>query len=109
MRSLALSLLLIACDSSHVLESVPKSDVLKKDVAAPVDVVRDEMGVPHIYGESLSDVAYAQGWVQAQDRLVQLDLARHLAEGRLAEIAGELSESIIDQDIQMRMHHLGAT
>src|SRR2546425_2561549 len=107
---LAFVVLMMGCsESTPEIQTVPQTDKIKAGVQKAVDVVRDDYGIPHIYGETLEDVAWVQGWIQAQDRLVQLDLARHLAEGRLAEIAGELSESIIDQDISMRMHHLGST
>src|SRR5439155_906668 len=52
------------------------------------------------------DVAFAQGYVMAMDRLVQMDLARHKADGTLAELVGD---PLIDGDIQMRVHHLRAT
>mgnify|MGYP005606182349 FL=1 len=54
-----------------------------------VTVIRDEMGVPHIEAKSDADLYRAQGYVQAQDRLFQMDLARRQASGRLAEIIGE--------------------
>jgi penicillin amidase len=101
---------LLACSQQpHPIDDVPQTDVIKAGVKKDAFVVRDEYGIPHIYGETLEDVAWVQGWVQASDRLVQLDLARHLAEGRLAELAGELSESLIDRDIGMRLHHLEKT
>lgn len=58
-------------------------------LGAPVEVIRDPWGVPHIYAESEEDLFMAQGFVQAQDRLWQMDLYRRAGEGRLAEIMGE--------------------
>lgn len=55
---------------------------------APVEVERDSMGIPHIRAESLEDLYLAQGYVTAQDRLWQLDLLRHVANGGICEIAG---------------------
>lgn len=55
---------------------------------APVEVLRDRWGVPHIYASTLEDLFFAQGFVAAQDRLWQLDLWRRVAEGRLAEVLG---------------------
>jgi penicillin G amidase len=57
-------------------------------LAAPVRVVRDAWGVPHIQAESMDDLFFAQGFVQAQDRLWQMDMWRRTNEGRLAEILG---------------------
>ena len=55
----------------------------------PVEVVRDRWGVPHIYAENEDDLFFAQGYVQAQDRLWQMELQRRLGSGRLSEILGE--------------------
>ena len=57
-------------------------------LSAPVRVVRDRHGVPHIYAQNPSDLFTAQGFVQAQDRLFQMDLWRRASQGRLAEILG---------------------
>ena len=54
-----------------------------------VVVTRDEFGVPHIDASSEADLYRAQGYVQAQDRLFQMDLSRRQASGRLAEVVGE--------------------
>jgi penicillin amidase len=53
-----------------------------------VQVVRDQWGVPHISAKNLDDLFMAQGFVVAQDRLWQMELARRLANGRLSEIVG---------------------
>src|ERR1043166_4327843 len=57
-------------------------------VSAPVRVVRDRWGIPHIYAESANDLFLAQGFVQAEDRLFQMDLWRRASLGRLAEVLG---------------------
>jgi len=58
------------------------------ELAKPVRVVRDRWGVPHIYAQSAADLFFAQGFVQAQDRLFQMDLWRRSAQGRLSEVLG---------------------
>ena len=55
---------------------------------APVEVLRDRWGVPHIYAQNLEDVFFAQGYMAATDRLFQLDLWRRASSGRLAEVLG---------------------
>jgi penicillin amidase len=57
-------------------------------LVAPVRVVRDRWGVPHITAENQDDLFFAQGFVQAQDRLFQMDLWRRSVQGRLAEVLG---------------------
>ena len=66
-----------------------KGEVTLSILEADVKVVRDEVGVPHITAESEADLYRAQGYVQAQDRLFQMDLSRRQASGRLAEVVGE--------------------
>ncbi|TDL33160.1 penicillin acylase family protein [Jeotgalibacillus sp. S-D1] len=56
---------------------------------AGVTVIRDENGVPHIEAENDADLYRAQGFVQAQDRLFQMDLARRQASGTLSAVVGE--------------------
>lgn len=57
-------------------------------VSQPVRIVRDRWGVPHIYAQNEHDLFFAQGFVQAQDRLFQMDLWRRSSQGRLAEVLG---------------------
>jgi len=59
-----------------------------KGLQAPVKVLRDRSGVPHIYADNEHDLFLAQGFVQAQDRLWQMEMNRRVAAGRLSEIIG---------------------
>src|SRR4051794_28114663 len=57
-------------------------------ISARVRIVRDRWGVPHIYASNEHDLFFAQGFVQAQDRLFQMDLWRRSVQGRLSEVLG---------------------
>ncbi|HEU5348127.1 MAG TPA: penicillin acylase family protein, partial [Ktedonobacterales bacterium] len=74
-----------------------------KGLGSNVSVVRDTWGVPHITGDDLHDVSFAEGYVTAQDRLFQMEFNRRIAQGRLAEMfgAGE-DNSVLDTDILLR-------
>ncbi|MDH4120587.1 MAG: penicillin acylase family protein [Deltaproteobacteria bacterium] len=76
-------------------------------VTRPVTVYRDAYGVPHIVAQNEHDGAYALGWVAAQDRLFQIELMRHVGQGRLAELFGaDLVE--VDQLFRaMAFHQVG--
>jgi penicillin amidase len=63
--------------------------VIEAAVSAEVEIYRDTFGVPHIIARSVDDLFYAQGYVQAQDRLWQMDLLRRGVSGRLSAIFGE--------------------
>ncbi|MGB8648280.1 MAG: penicillin acylase family protein [Anaerolineae bacterium] len=58
-----------------------------------VQVIRDSKGVPHIYADNIDDLFFAQGYVQAQDRLWQMELDRHVGHGQLAELFGDIPYS----------------
>jgi penicillin amidase len=55
---------------------------------APVTVLRDAHGVPHIEAQNMHDLLFAQGWVTASDRLWQMDMARRLPAGEAAAVLG---------------------
>ena len=58
-------------------------------IAEPVRIARDRHAVPHITAHSFNDAAFALGYVHAQDRLWQMELARRFVSGRLAELVGD--------------------
>ena len=53
-----------------------------------VDVTYDQYDIPHIFCANQNDCYAVQGYIQAQDRLFQMDLWRRIGEGRLAEVLG---------------------
>lgn len=55
---------------------------------APVQVLRDHWGTPHIYAQNSHDLFFAQGFVQAQDRLWQMEFTRQVANGNLSSFLG---------------------
>ena len=50
----------------------------------PVEVLRDRWGIPYLSAASLDDLWFAQGFVQASERLFQIELALRAAGGRLS-------------------------
>jgi penicillin G amidase len=68
-------------------------------LSAPVRVVRDVWGIPHIYAQSQNDLFIAQGFVQAEDRLFQMDLWKRAAQGRLSEVLGA---NFVERDAMTR-------
>ncbi len=54
----------------------------------PVIVTYDALGVPHIAASNLNDLLFAQGYITAQDRLWQMDMARRFASGELSAVLG---------------------
>ena len=68
-------------------------------LSAPVEVIRDEWGVPQIYAENEHDLFFAQGYVHAQDRLWQMEMNRRIGSGTLSAALGE---SLLDTDRFLR-------
>ena len=62
-------------------------------LSAPVEIVRDNANVPHIFGETDEDVYFGLGLAHAQDRLWQMLLLRRTAQGRLSELFGQRTVS----------------
>ena len=55
---------------------------------APIEILEDRMGIPHIRARSKHDAFFGQGYVVARDRLFQIDFARRRELGRMAEAFG---------------------
>lgn len=64
-----------------------------------VEVSRDDWGVVYINAQSDSDAFFTMGYLQAQERLWQLEMQKRLAAGRLSEVFGK---QMVDQDVFMR-------
>lgn len=71
-----------------------------------VEVDRDALGIPTIRAGSRTDLAFATGFLHAQDRFFQMDLLRRNAAGELAELLGA---ALADYDGEMRRHRLRQT
>ncbi len=63
-------------------------DFTLKGIIAPVEIIRNNNDVPHIFGKTEQDVYFALGFAHAQDRLWQMTMLRRTAQGRLSEIFG---------------------
>ncbi len=68
-------------------------------LSAPVEIIRDKWGIPHVYAGSDHDLFFAQGFVHAQDRLWQMELLRRTASGTLSEMLGKVA---LDTDRALR-------
>ena len=53
-----------------------------------VTIIRDDYGVPHVYGSTLESLWFGVGYAQGQDRLWQADLLRRTVNGTSAEFFG---------------------
>jgi penicillin amidase len=72
-----------------------QSDTINNDVIVHFDAY----GVPHIEAQTLVDAQFALGYIHASERMFQMELLRRLAQGRMAEMAGD---DLIKTDIFFR-------
>ena len=70
-------------------------------VTESVTITRDASGIPTIVAGSRNDLAFATGFVHAQDRFFQMDLMRRQAAGELAALAGAAA---VELDKRNRLH-----
>ena len=92
---------------AFVSRTVPRDNgvALVAGLGEKVRVVRDKEAVPHIIGKSIIDVAAAQGYIHAQERLWQMENFRMAGQGRLSEMFGEKT---IDTDKFLRTLNLAS-
>ena len=102
-----LMLLAVAAGWLYLRASLPALDGMRTapGLQGTVSVARDQHGVPVISGESRLDVAYATGFVHAQERYFQMDLLRRVAAGELSELFGPRA---LPTDQAHRLHRLRA-
>lgn len=100
-------LILLAVTAAYLVvrSSLPALDgeLNVANLDAAVAIERDELGVVSISGSNRADVAWATGYAHAQDRFFQMDLARRVAAGELAEVFGGIA---LDTDRGRRVHQL---
>jgi penicillin amidase len=70
-------------------------------VRAPVQILRDGRGIPHIRAQNERDAFFAEGYVQGNDRLFQIDIYRRAVGGRLSEVFGSKA---LDADEEARVY-----
>jgi penicillin amidase len=70
--------------------SLPDYDLTRETagITTPVEIVRNNANVPHIFAGTDADVFFGLGYTHAQDRLWQLTMLRRTAQGRLSELFG---------------------
>ena len=69
--------------------------------ASRVEIIRDDFGVPHIYGKTDADAVFGMLYAQAEDDFPRIERNYVWAIGRLSEIEGE---SAIFSDLRARLY-----
>lgn len=81
-------------------QSFSEKDVRQwQQQSARVTIIRDNWGVPHIYGKTDADAAFGFGYAQAEDAIDHIEDNYIRALGRAAEIYGEKE---FQKDVEVR-------
>jgi penicillin amidase len=91
--------------SESRLPSTGRLEVELTGCPAPFQVILDHRGVPHVRAESVDAAWFAQGWLHARERFLQMEIGRRAAAGRLAEVFGEAA---VPLDRKMRIWRVDA-
>jgi penicillin amidase len=78
-------------------------------ISAPIEIVRDNANVPHIFAATDNDAYFALGYVHAQDRMWQMTMLRRTAQGRLSELFGERTIGIDEVLRRFDLHTLAVS
>jgi penicillin amidase len=65
-----------------------EGDIQSPDIIGKIMVDRDEQGQATLTADNRTDLAFATGYIHAQERFFQMDLSRRLASGELSELFG---------------------
>ena len=90
--------------AAGTLAALPVTGMLNlPGLDAPVDVAVDTYGWAHVRATTLHDAMYVQGYLQARERMPQMDILRRLASGTLGERFGVVSAAAVESDIAFRV------
>ena len=89
MKPLVLLSLLALTFSCKKSQTKTSDELSLAGLKEPVEVVRDQWGINHIYAKNQHDLFFAQGYAAAEDRLFQFEIWRRQATGTVSEILGE--------------------
>ena len=93
---LALVVAVLAIGWWWIHRSIPPLDgrIRLAGLQRPVRVQFDRFAIPHVFAGSDADAWRAVGYLQARDRLWQMELYRRAASGRLSELLGEATIAV---------------
>jgi len=100
LKLLALLCLTLPVFASHADESATLEQQRWKQEAQHVTIIRDNWGIPHVYGNSDADAVFGMLYAQAEDNFNRIELNYINAMGRLAEVEGEAA---LYRDLRMKL------
>lgn len=115
LRLVPLALLLLSLVACHPLAcffppELPRDPPLERAAREgalkdKVEIRVDELGIPHIFGERDTDLAYGLGVMHGRDRAFQILLYKHVSQGRITELLGA-DYLEVDRQNRLLMHRV---
>ncbi len=100
-KLLLIAILFVACSPATTYDFTPEEIARWEAQAEQVTVIRDNFGVPHIYGKTDADAVFGMLYTQAEDDFPRVERNYYWAIGRLAEVQGE---EALYSDLRARMY-----
>jgi len=97
---LSLALLILIGASPEPMAAQQAETITVRGLQQPVEILKDQWGISHIYAQTEDDLFFAQGYNAARDRLFQLEVWRLQATGTAAELLGPRE---VDRDRAARL------
>jgi acyl-homoserine lactone acylase PvdQ len=99
----AFLIIVAACTPKEQATPSPDGPELARltERAARVEIIRDDFGVPHVYGETDADAVFGMLYAQAEDDFPRIERNYIWATGRLAEVEGEAA---LYSDVRARLY-----
>ena len=106
MRQIYFALLIIIAGCNH--SDISFDQVRWKHHADNIEIIRDDFGVPHIYGKTDADAVFGLLYAQCEDDFNRVEMNYIRAIGRIAEIEGEkaIYNDLRAQLFMTKAHHL---
>jgi acyl-homoserine lactone acylase PvdQ len=87
--SIFIIFLVVGCSESDHKDSVLSEEERWNAHQANTEIIRDDFGVPHIYGKTDADAVFGLLYAQCEDDFKRVEQNYIWATGRLAEVEGE--------------------
>ena len=100
MKKLVLPVFALLCASSTIVRAADPEVARWEQQARKVTIVRDDWGIPHIYGKTDADVVFGLMFAQAEDDFNRVETNFINSMGRLAEAEGQTE---IYRDLRMKL------
>jgi acyl-homoserine lactone acylase PvdQ len=101
LNNLPLVLLVVGISFQAVSQKTDATEIKRLEkLAQDVTIIRDNWGIPHIYGKTDADAVFGLLYAQCEDDFKRVELNYIEKLGRLAEIKGQ---SVLYNDLEIRL------